>query len=43
MTPRALSCPTRRTSPGPAQLPLAVAVPTAATGPVWHPCYGWGL
>ena len=43
MTPRSLSCPTRRTSPGPALLPLAVAALTAATRPVWHPCYGWGL
>ena len=43
MTPRTLSCPTRRTSPGPALLPAAVAALTSATRPVWHPCYGWGL
>ena len=43
MTPRTLSCPTRRPSPGPTLLPLAVAAPTAAAGPVWHHCYGWGL
>ncbi len=43
MTPRALSSPTRHTSPEPTLLPLAVAAPTAANRPVWHHCYGWGL
>ena len=43
MTPRALSRPARRPSPGPTLLPLPVAAPTATTDSVWHPCYGWGL
>ena len=37
LTPHALSCPTRRTSPGPALLPVAVAAPTCRDRPVWHP------